>query len=64
MSLLRLLPFLAVLASAAPRQVDNTQQLDARGPYGATPLQFQAMGDMGISAQMVRTLIKLAHLQC
>jgi hypothetical protein len=53
--LLALLPLLASLALAnpAPRHPGEPADLLERGPYGATALGFEAIGDMGISAQMV-----------
>ncbi|GFZ49322.1 hypothetical protein JCM24511_07442 [Saitozyma sp. JCM 24511] len=53
--LLALLPLLASLALAnpAPRHPGEPADLLERGPYGATALGFEPIGDMGISAQMM-----------
>jgi hypothetical protein len=66
-SLLSLLPLLALVSAFpsgqprfVPRQTNGTTSADVGG--GATPLSFQAVGDAGISAQMVRPPLQLqAH---
>jgi hypothetical protein len=62
-SLLSLLPLLA-LVSAFPFDASSPSRLAARqqngtstGTTSVSPLSFQAVGDAGISAQMVRLLI-------
>jgi hypothetical protein len=55
LALIQLLPLLALFASPVSATHDGKRSVDKR-QQNVTPLTFQQVGDMGISAQMVSLL--------